>query len=347
MYPASWYPFCTSRQLRGKPISKRILGRQLVAFRTASARVAVMDARCVHMGADLGRGRMVGESIQCPFHNWEYGLDGHCVHIPATAAIPHFARQVCYPVKERHGCIFFFNGPKPLFPLPFFFGCEPKDLVQAKPYTAMLDCPWYMVGANAVDLQHFKAAHDRRLKGSPAVDFPATFAHRTSSMFSVSGVSLADRLTRCFAGDEVTIESTDWAGTLMLVRATFGRTRSYGMLASLPLDAQRTLVQVTVFVRRSINRLRQTLFDPINAWLRRLFIKKFLQADVECMAGIRYNPHTLIEIDRHMSQYFQWLGSLPDVAKNSQVADDSDSSSDLDVRGDNESRRGREQRKLP
>ena len=60
-YPASWYLFCSSRQLKDKPISKRILGRELVAFRTASGRLVMMDARCSHLGADLGGGRVVGE----------------------------------------------------------------------------------------------------------------------------------------------------------------------------------------------------------------------------------------------------------------------------------------------
>lgn len=309
-YPTSWYLFCSLRALRAGPVSKRLLGRQLVAFRTASGRVTVMNARCVHMGADLGRGRVVGEAIQCPFHNWEFGIDGQCVKIPSASDIPPFARQRCYPVEQRHGNIFFFNGPQPLFPLPFFTDCEPTDLVRATPFTAILECPWYMIGANAVDLQHFKAAHDRELKTRPVVDFPAPFAHRTTAVFSVKGRSVTDRLTRWCAGRDVTMEMTDWAGTLMFVRATFARTRSYGMLASLPLGPNRTLAHVTVFVRRNRDRFRRTLTDPLNAWVRRLFIKRFLQADIERLAGTRFNPETLIDIDELMAGYFRWLSSL-------------------------------------
>jgi 3-ketosteroid 9alpha-monooxygenase subunit A len=35
-----------------------------------------MDARCAHMGADLGCGRIAGDEIVCPYHNWRYGPDG-------------------------------------------------------------------------------------------------------------------------------------------------------------------------------------------------------------------------------------------------------------------------------
>jgi len=48
-YPASWYLFCASGQLKDKPFSQRILGRQLVAYRKASGQVAVMDANCAHL----------------------------------------------------------------------------------------------------------------------------------------------------------------------------------------------------------------------------------------------------------------------------------------------------------
>ncbi len=153
-----------------------MLGRRLVAFRTASGRFAVLDAHCAHLGADLGGGCVVGESIRCPFHNWEYGTDGRCTRIPITTSIPITARQASYPVVERHGFVFVFNGPKPLFDLPFFDEVDENDLTPARPFGAVLACPWYMVGSNSFDVQHFRAAHDRRLASEPRVDCPAPFA---------------------------------------------------------------------------------------------------------------------------------------------------------------------------
>jgi hypothetical protein len=178
-----------------------------------------------------------------------------------------------------------------------------------------------MVGANAVDLQHFRAAHDRELLSPPSVDFPDPFAHRTTAKFSIAGQSMTDHLTRHFAGDEVIMEMTDWGGTLMFVRATFRHTQSYGMLAQLPLGPHRTFAHVTVFVPRHTNRRFGVLIDPINALLRRLFIRRFLHSDVARLAGTWYNPETLIEIDRLMLEYFEWLSSLPNMAKNSEISD--------------------------
>src|SRR5258708_3602351 len=144
VFPASWYLFERGSAVSEKPLSKRMLGRQLVAFRTRSGKLVVLDARCSHMGADLGCGKVVGESIQCPFHSWKYGVDGVCNHIPDAKEIPRFARQTSYPVVEPHGFIFFFNGPEPLFPLPFFFGADPDDYSAGPLFSYVSDCTWFV-----------------------------------------------------------------------------------------------------------------------------------------------------------------------------------------------------------
>src|SRR5712692_1151642 len=81
-HPVSWFLFGEARELLRGPVTKTLLGRKLVAYRTGSGRVAVMDAACSHLGADLGLGCVVGENIQCPYHHWEYGPDGRCTRIP-------------------------------------------------------------------------------------------------------------------------------------------------------------------------------------------------------------------------------------------------------------------------
>jgi phenylpropionate dioxygenase-like ring-hydroxylating dioxygenase large terminal subunit len=315
-YPVSWYWFGRSRELRRGPVSRDLCGRRVVAFRTASGRVCVLDARCSHLGADLGRGRVVDEAIQCPFHQWEYGPDGRCVRIPVASEAPTTARQAVFPVVERHGFVFVFNGPEPLFPLPFFFGARPEDFLPARPFGTLLNCPWYLIGANAFDLQHFRAAHDRRLVGEPVVDCPHPFARRASARFTVAGRSLQDRVTRFFAGDEVEMAITDWCGNLMFATATFRRGRSYGMVVTEPRAAGQVLVQVIVFVPRSHSVLGRVVWDPLIRSIRRFFIKEFLSSDAARLDGTRYNPHGLIDYDQDLAAYLWWLmdvsqGRLP------------------------------------
>jgi aminopyrrolnitrin oxygenase len=309
LYPTSWYLFCRSTDVWDRPYSKAFLGKQLVAYRRTNGGLVVMDARCSHLGSDLGAGKVVGDCLRCPFHDWEYAADGRCTRIPAQREIPTFARQDCFPVEERNGMVFIFNGEAPLFPLPFFAGQSPEELVPSRPFGTVLDCPWYVSGANAFDLQHFRSAHDRRLISEPVTDRPTPYAFRALGVFAVEGDSLQDRLTRRFAGDRVSLGITDWCGSLSFATAEFARTATFGLVAREPLSDGRVHVQVVVFMRKSRNALVRRLFDPLQLEVRRYFIRAFLTSDAIRLNGVRYNPEHLIEADRDMIEYYRWLAA--------------------------------------
>ena len=311
-HPASWYLFCESRQLGKRPLSLPILGRRLVAFRAASGRVTVMDAHCAHLGADLGCGSIVGETIQCPFHHWRYGGDGVCTFVPNVSQTPPFARLRTYPVEERHGYVFFFNGREPLFPLPFILNADPEDFVAGQVFRYVADCTWYMNSAHAFDTQHFAAVHDRKLLAPPAVDCPAIFARRNSYRAEVIGHSIFDRILRVVVGRTVNITLTIWGGNLAVITADFGRVRSGFLMAMQPLENGQTLCQGIVYAQRSRNLLR--VFDPLNLWVRRLFTFGYLADEARRLHGTRYNPASLGQNDQDMIEFFQWVASLPQTA---------------------------------
>jgi phenylpropionate dioxygenase-like ring-hydroxylating dioxygenase large terminal subunit len=314
-FPASWYLWGRSRDLQDRPVSRTLFGMRLAAWRTSSGQPVVLSAHCSHFGADLGQGDVLGDRLRCPFHHWEYGVDGRCRHIPAQDSIPDGARQATWPVVERHGLLFVFKGPTPRFPLPFFPDCRPEDFVAARSFSTVLECPWYLVGANAFDVQHFRAAHDRRMVGEPVVDTPHPLARRAVGTFAVAGHNWRDRLTRRFAGDQVTLAITDWCGNLMFATATFRRTTSYGMVITEPLAGQRVLVRVFVFLPRSRGVVGRMLADPLRLEVRRYFIAKFLSEDAARLHGARYQPGGLVECDRHLVEYFQWLAEASSPGK--------------------------------
>ena len=313
-YPAAWYLFCTAEELRDKPLAKPMLGRQLVAYRTCSGQVAVLDARCSHQGADLGCGQVEGDSLVCPFHGWSYGADGQCDAIPCTREIPAFARQRRYPAVERHGLVFFFNGCEPLFPLPFFLGESSDDFIASRPYVFVANCTWYMVAAHGYDIQHFDTVHARILVAPPVIDCPSRFARRTSYTAEVTGRTIWDRLLRRFAGPTVDITITTWGGTLVVLTGTFRRARSYFMIATRPLDDGKTLCEVFVFARRSANPLVRAI-TPLSLAVRQMFTRGYLVEEVASLGNPEYSPHTLIAVDREMIEYFCWAATLPQTCE--------------------------------
>jgi phenylpropionate dioxygenase-like ring-hydroxylating dioxygenase large terminal subunit len=188
--PASWYYVGNKSELAHGPSRFELPGGQrYVAFPASGGSVSVLGARCSHMNADLASGCVRDGRIVCPLHGWEYAGDGHCVRIPATPNVPAFARQPSFPVAECGGLIYFFNRPEARFPLPFFPGRSQTELLAAEPFEFDVDVPWYLVGANGFDVQHFNCAHDRTLLGEPVIDSPHPFAWRMKATFRVTGHS--------------------------------------------------------------------------------------------------------------------------------------------------------------
>ncbi len=302
-YPASWYHFGATRELARGPVSKPMLGRQLVAFRGESGTLAVMDARCSHMGADLGCGRVDGEAIVCPYHNWRYSSDGICTRAPGVEHPPRFARQQTFPAVERHGYVFFFNGPEPLFPLPFFLGENADDYAAGHVFRYVADCSWFVNSAHAFDRQHFDAVHDRRLLGPPEIDGPAPFARRNRYRAEVLGRTPLDRVLRIGAGKIVEISLTVWGGTFVCITGDFGRTRSRFFMITRPLENGHTLCEGIVFAPSPAN--------PLALWMRRFFTHGYLADEAQRIRGTRYDAARFVEADADMIDYFHWLVALP------------------------------------
>jgi aminopyrrolnitrin oxygenase len=317
-YPASWYLFGASSDLAAHPVSKPMLGRNLVAFRTQAGRAVVMEGNCAHLGADLGCGKVVGETLQCPFHGWRYGTDGLCTEGSRASVIaprappgaPPYARLQTYPVTERHGYLFFFNGREPLFALPFFWGEQPQHFVAGKIFRYVADCNWYMNASHAFDVQHFASVHGRELIAPPEIDCPAPFARRNSYHAKVVGRTVLDRLLYRFAGKTVRITISVCGGTIVLVTGHFGGAHSRFIIAAQPLENGQTLCEGICFARRS----RVAVLDRLNLALRRVFTHGYLAAEAREIRGTQYRPENLSVHDREMIEYFQWVAALPQAS---------------------------------
>jgi phenylpropionate dioxygenase-like ring-hydroxylating dioxygenase large terminal subunit len=272
-----------------------------------------MAANCSHLGADLGCGVVVGESIQCPFHNWKYGPDGVCHHIPGTNAIPAFARQTSYPVEERDGCIFFFNGPEALFPLPFFEGENPADFAAAKMFSYHAQAEWFMVAAQGFDSQHFQTVHDRRLLQPPQVDSPSPFNRRNRWYAEIIGEEVRDRILRIVVGRTVKLTINNWGGTVFVVKAEFPRACSRFLVFFRPLEDQQTRFDTLVYSRHG--------FPSLGLPARRWFTRGHLLAEASKIRDTQYQPTHFVPADTDMVECFKWLAGLPQFPLSNQNPD--------------------------
>jgi len=302
-HPAAWYFFCDTKDLRHGPMTKKMLGRDLVAFRTASGKFSVLDARCSHLGADLGCGEVVGESIQCPFHHWECGENGDCVKIPGQAEIPAFARQQSYPTLERHGLVFFFNNATAFYPLPFFENEDAEDFAAGKVFSYEADANWFMVAAQGFDRQHFESVHDRRLLAPPEISCPGQFVRRNFYRAEIIGESWRDRILRRIVGNTVALTVHNWGGALYVVKAEFPRACSRFVVSFRPIENGRTHFDVIVFARRGL--------AATGLPARRWFTRGHLLSEAAQIRHTQYRPARFIAADKDMIEFFCWLAALP------------------------------------
>ncbi len=104
-----WQPVARLDDLERGPRRAVLLGEALAVFLTEAGEPAVVADRCAHRGASLSMGKVTGDSIQCPYHGWEWaGADGACTRIPSLpdqGQIPPGARVPAFPVRKQWGLV--------------------------------------------------------------------------------------------------------------------------------------------------------------------------------------------------------------------------------------------------
>ena len=124
-----WHPVAVSSEVQDKPVAARLLGVDLVVYRTRDGLCVSRDA-CPHRGSRLTMGWLdeEGAALVCPMHGHHYGSDGRCTRIPSMgdgARIPERMRLQTYPSADRYGFVWACLKPEPRRPLPHWPLLEP------------------------------------------------------------------------------------------------------------------------------------------------------------------------------------------------------------------------------
>jgi len=100
-----WHAVARSRDLRRKPLRVVFQGKGIVLFRHATGLSALHD-QCPHRLVELSKGRVVQDTIECPYHGWRFDPAGSCVDIPGCVTPLPRCRIPRYSVMEQDGGIF-------------------------------------------------------------------------------------------------------------------------------------------------------------------------------------------------------------------------------------------------
>lgn len=154
-----WYVACGSRQLRKRPIARRLLGIPMVLFRGADGPVALLD-RCPHRNVPLALGKVQDGTLECAYHGWRFGAGGQCVAVPGLVGEPeHRGREAeSYPTLEKDGYVWVWcdRSKEPSY--------EPQDLGGKPGYATiraemLFEGSVHAVAENALDVPHTAFLH--------------------------------------------------------------------------------------------------------------------------------------------------------------------------------------------
>lgn len=126
MIQNQWYGILDVKEVKGKgPFGVTRLGEKLVIWRGENGELNCIFDRCCHRGAALSAGKVVHDTINCPFHGFAYESSGKVAYIPANGRntpVPERYNVHAYKVKEQYGFVWLWYGDyKDELPeIPFF-----------------------------------------------------------------------------------------------------------------------------------------------------------------------------------------------------------------------------------
>jgi len=174
-----WLPLLMTSELAepdGPPLRTRLLGEDLIAFRTTSGDIGVIQNACPHRGASMFFGRNEEDGLRCVYHGWKFDVTGACVDMPSEPAESNFKNKVrtrAYPTRERNGVVWIYMGSRTEPPeLPQFEANMVVD-VETRVQKVLRDCNWMQALEGDIDTSHLSFLHLGAVKPEDAA--PGSF----------------------------------------------------------------------------------------------------------------------------------------------------------------------------
>lgn len=310
---ATWYLMAYAEEVRsGAVVARTMHGREIVLYRgRESGRVFALSAHCSHMGTHLKHGDVTGDELRCALHHWRFDGAGACTAASGCDSPPTWARQRSFPVQERHGAIFVFNGRRPTFDVPTWEGVEGDRVMVGHTKSIHLQAHWAPLALNAWDGMHLKHVHHRAVRTPPEVSFPDESSCRISWHADVTGTHLADRFTKLAAGRRgVRAHITNHGGMLLLIDSRVGRLAPSRLMLGLDPQMDGSVVVRAMF---PVERSWIPLWAQLRMRIQRRLFRSFLAPDAAILADIRYRPRTPLPDGEPLGPALEFLASRPNA----------------------------------
>ena len=156
-----WYVAGFAHEFDRTLRKRKILGRNLVLFRTTGGQPIALDDRCAHRSYPLSASKLDGDTIVCGYHGLRYNAAGDCIEVPSQAKCPKGIGVARYPLVERGPLVWIWMGAANLADparIPHQPWLEASDWERSQGYFA-LPASYVSLHENLMDLTHLSFLH--------------------------------------------------------------------------------------------------------------------------------------------------------------------------------------------
>lgn len=167
----AWYVAAWSSEVGRGLLDRTILEQPVLLYRKENGEAVAIGNQCAHRFAPLSLGKLVGDTVQCPYHGLRYDSHGKCVLNPhGDGMIPPRMVVPTWPLVEKHKLIWLWMGdPQQADPatIPDFSCHEDPELAFVGGVIEM-KANYELITDNLLDLAHGEFVHEGLLS-SPAI----------------------------------------------------------------------------------------------------------------------------------------------------------------------------------
>jgi 5,5'-dehydrodivanillate O-demethylase len=181
-----WHPIAAAEDLeREDVLPVRILGENLVLYKTTNGAYGLIQERCPHRSTSLAYGIPDADGIRCPYHGWYFNATGNCLEQPfddvenPDSTFKDKIHVDAYPVRTLGGLVWTYMGPPDRQPLLPRWDAVAREDLDRRIGITHLPCNWLQCMENSLDPVHFEWLHANLInyvakrRGQEPVMFPA------------------------------------------------------------------------------------------------------------------------------------------------------------------------------
>ena len=251
-FARGWHCLGQSKEFTDSPKRIEAFDSKLVVFRDSKGEAIAIQAACPHMGGDLSLGRVDGDMVRCPYHEWGWGAEGMCLDIPYAKRIPKEARIMSWPVCEENNLLFVWNDSEGLPP-------SKDEIVPREEECFSEDWSDWVIEENKINI------NCRELVDNMADKAHFVYVHKMEALSYFSNILEGHKLTQiqhCINGEEsefgeggkMIANSTYYGPAYMISKIdneSMGQTMSSIQLVShVPIDNDSFLLRHGVMVKK-------------------------------------------------------------------------------------------------